>query len=160
MSTDYMLMQLIDHAFEKEAGRLQCKKPGPERVGLSLTVSLNCDWEKEEGYRHADLVIYAYTNYVQVYSRTRANVAPIDEDGEMGEYEESATPWELKCCHDSCYRTAIEDFFRENEGKGAGPLQHNDFPNGFFNPYTVTTRDDMIKAGVPLKKEYDEGAAA
>lgn len=154
---------LIQHIFEEKCGRNQGHKPVNEREGLALTLNLHTRWDEEkdvpleEGYRYADMVIYASTNYVNVWVRERSNLAPVDDEGYVcGDYVESSTEWKQVASHDSCWRAAVDDFFYEyNDShstlRGGGGIQ-----GGHCLPYIVLHRDELRKDGIKTPMELDD----
>lgn len=93
----YILGQIICNTFEQECERHQYK---PEDHGKCLYVcfDLTLDYEKEEGYRWVELVIYAPCNYVAVFIREGKNIKT--------EFETNLDhgKWERLSYHDSCWR--------------------------------------------------------
>jgi hypothetical protein len=63
------------------------------------------DYSTFEGYSYRDLLIYAPSNYVGVYTRERSNLAPLDKEGEIcGDYNYHYGVWQSMSYHDSCWR--------------------------------------------------------
>lgn len=126
MSLVYLLSQALCSTFAKVAGKWQSKKTEPKAFVVSFSTRI--DHDKEEGYRHMDLVLYAECNYVNVYSRERWDVIPLEdleyneEDDESyvkkgKDYVKGSTPWTLLCSHDSGWTSAVENFLSTNASK-------------------------------------------
>jgi hypothetical protein len=126
MSVINLLASVICTTFEKTCGKWQCKKPEPKAFVIRFSVGV--DHEKEEGYRHKDIALYAECNYVSVFVRDRWNVIPVEDleyDEETDDtyvkkgkdYNNGQSEWKLLISHDSCWRSAVEEFIRENSTK-------------------------------------------
>lgn len=125
-----LFSNVICQQFEKEPGKNQnpCLFPPgaimtKDPQAFLVEFKTRIDYDKEEGYRYLDLLIYGPTNYVQVWTRTRATVISMgdmeEDDGEMvpkrgNDYVESATEWEIHSDHDSCWRDAVQRIIFEN----------------------------------------------
>ena len=163
----WMLGTLINHLFEEKVGRWQAKKPLSERKGFAVTLNLNTRFTEdgntplEEGYRYADIVLYGYANYITVFTRTRSTLAPVDKDGNIiGDYEKSATKWEEKMHHDSCWREAVNDWLFEHSDN-ACTLGHTDFKSDRLgDPYAVVPLQELLDSGVEIKSEIKEASYA
>src|SRR6478609_3304089 len=77
---------------------------------FKISLKLQIDSEKEDGYRHLDILIYAPQNYVGVYFRQRWDLISKDDlefDDEEDvpktdkDYVKEATAWERMAFHDS-----------------------------------------------------------
>lgn len=118
-----LLVGVIRQTFLKEVGKFQCRQDQPKAFLVSFGLSL--DYDKEEGYRQLDLLLYAPANYVQVWKRERWTVIPqegldCDDDGETFvkdgyDYDEGASAWEMIGDHDSCYPEAVACCLAEYE---------------------------------------------
>lgn len=83
-------------------------------VGFSIPV----DFDRESGYRHVELGLYAECNYVSVYVRERWDVIALEdlEDEEDGgpkpgkAYVKGSSGWKLIGSHDSEWPSAVERF--------------------------------------------------
>jgi hypothetical protein len=117
-----LLSKVIAQTFEKEVGRGQFRREGPPKA-LKVSFSTRTDNE-EEGYRSADLVLFAGMNYVGVYVRDCWDVIPVehlgyDEDLEDTyvkpghAYVKGESPWKVIGYHDSCWRDSVEKFLAE-----------------------------------------------
>jgi hypothetical protein len=111
----YMLAQ----TFEEKVGKFQ--KDGHS---LLVTFRTRIDFDKEEGYRYLDLLLYGPLNYVGVYARERWNVISPDDlaygdDGECigikpgKDYDEGAEEWRRYWYHDSTWRDGIRDVLQK-----------------------------------------------
>jgi hypothetical protein len=123
MSLHYLLSTIICKTFEKSCGKWQVKKAEPKAfvVGFSIPI----DYDKEDGYRHIDLALYAECNYVSVYTRERWDVISVDdlEEGEDAglkpgkDYTKGDSGWKLIGSHDSCWREVVQDFISDNASR-------------------------------------------
>lgn len=117
MSFTNMLGDVIINEFEMRVGRNSDK-------AMLIEFNTKVDWDKEEGYRYTDLLIYAPSNYVQVWARDRWNVCPL-EDMEYDEpamdmvpkpgkdYVQGETEWRMLTDHDCAWREdGIRRFLR------------------------------------------------
>lgn len=127
-----MLAEVICDKFLKEVGKGQ----GLVRNAMLITFRSVTNFDLEEGYRHIELLIYAPSNYVQVWVRDTSDVIPLEDMEEQGEemvpkkgtgYTKSATEWKLIGDHDSCWRDAVEKLLKDRKndiigfsGSGAG----------------------------------------
>lgn len=130
--THQMLTDVLVDTFEEHVGKWQEKKPEADRRALKVTFRTRIDYDKEEGYRYMDLVVYAAFNYVSVYVRERWTVLDIndisDELDPSGEnqieegkdYVDGSTEWRQIAHHDSGWRSAISSFLFENRGAITG----------------------------------------
>lgn len=132
---EYMLADIICQTFEKAPGRnqdLPCYSMGgpPEitsKQAMLIEMDIHIDSEKEEGYRHIDLLLYAPSNYVQVWTRERWDVIPLedleyDDDGDSyvkkgKDYTKGETEWTMLSDHDSCWRDAVQKLIFDNRHK-------------------------------------------
>lgn len=127
-----MLARVICEEFEKNPGKDQApifgEKPG-EPKALLIGFRRRIDHDKEDGYRYLDLLLFAPTNYVQVWTRSRANTISLEDmeedDGEMvpkdgKDYESTKTEWEMHSDHDSCWRDAVGQVLWDNRESIAG----------------------------------------
>jgi hypothetical protein len=147
--TSTLVSQLLCHIFKEEAGTDQLRAPEQERRALLVSTNTKIDYDKEEGYRYADMVLYAGYNYVQVWVRTRWNVAPLPpEDVEWEDhdwqYDEGSSPWERWSFHDSCWRSdGVDKFLRSFEHLGFNGLS-------FRAPYDVIDLVKVKELGIEL----------
>lgn len=78
-------------------------------MAMKVSFSLSLDYDKEEGYRNLDILIFAPANYVGVLVRERWTIIPVDElEGEDGlkpgcDYREGDSGWLFASYHDSCW---------------------------------------------------------
>jgi hypothetical protein len=144
-----LLATMICALFDKECGKFQVRQEEPK--ALKISFSVHPDYDKEEGYRQLDLVVYGPMNYVEVWVRRRWAVIPLEDleyDEETGEseikegrgYQTGASEWERICYHDSCWRTAISDLLFKNQEE----LSSFDGPTG--EPWQVV---DPYSEGMP-----------
>lgn len=121
-----IVAQYICEAFLSRCGKFQCRKPEAEQKAMLVEFDKSIDHDKEDGYRHFELMIYGPANYVQVWVRETWNVIPLDDleyNAEEDEsfvkpgksYDKGASPWQLIGDHDSGWRGRIQDFLRSNE---------------------------------------------
>lgn len=91
------------------------KVSSPTRTGIGWALNFPLR-EKEDGYRHVELLIYAPYNYVGVFIRENWNVISLDDleyDEESGEqyikkgkdYSQGVGEWRRLSYHDSCWRS-------------------------------------------------------
>jgi len=111
-----MVVDVIVQEFMKLGLKGQAGKPEAERRAFHVQFHTRIDYEKEEGYRYIDLILWAPGNYVQVWTRDRWVVIPIEdlEDEDDGgpkpgkDYTEGASEWKLIGDHDSGWRGSVE----------------------------------------------------
>ena len=148
-----LLATMICAIFEEKCGKWQSRQVRPQ--ALQLSFSVHPDFDKEEGYRQLDLLVYGPMNYVEVWVRRRWTVIPLEDmewDEEACEsvikpgqdYQTGATEWERICYHDSGWRTAIADLLFENREK----LGTFDGPTG--QPWQVV---DANAKGMPTRNK-------
>ncbi len=119
MST-HLLVKVLSDTFRKEVGKFQESKDGKHQA-LLVTFSKRLDYDKEDGYRNLDLLVYAPFNYVQVYWRERFDVCPLGLlEGDEDTYTSGKTPWVCLADHDSGWTEGIEQFFREHQSEITG----------------------------------------
>lgn len=77
---------------------------------LNFEFHLKVNYEKEEGYRYLDVVIWAPTNYIAVFSKERwCVISPDDIDSENDclmpgkDYTQGETDLECHTYHSSCW---------------------------------------------------------
>lgn len=105
----YLLSDIICQTFEKEIGRGQNRRPVAEQKAMLVGFRIPINYDKEDGYRQFDLLVYGPMNYVGVYIRERSHVAPLDKDGEVSEeYVKTVGEWKCVGYHDSCWRDSIK----------------------------------------------------
>lgn len=123
MSVLNMLCEVITDTFMKVCGKHQVNKEPSERKAFRVCFSLRLDYEKEEGYRYLEMVLWGPMNYVQVWVRESWDVIPIEdlEDEDDGgpkpgkSYTKGAGPWELVGDHDSCWPDGIKRTVAKNK---------------------------------------------
>ena len=124
MSLTNILSSIVCDSFERNVGRGQINSTEPKALVLEFNSRIN--YEKEDGYRYRDLLIYAPQNYVGVYTRerwhTRANDPPdlVSERNSYSnanyQYTTGGTEWEVLSYHDSAWRTdGVDTFFRKHK---------------------------------------------
>lgn len=101
-----IVSNIITTTFDNDVKRWQTKNE--KQMAMMISFSLSLDYDKEEGYRHLDILIYGPMNYVGVLVRERWTIIPVDEVEEDSlkpgcEYREGQTPWMLASYHDSCW---------------------------------------------------------
>lgn len=103
-----LLSNVICETFLKEYGRNNLGQ------AMMVTFSVSIDYDKEHGYRYLDLLIYAPSNYVQVWARDRSDVIPLDDmdyddsedesyPREGKDYVKTTGEWRLMSDHSSCW---------------------------------------------------------
>lgn len=119
-----MISDVIQCTFNNLVGKWQVKKNPQEALLIQFRTKTNFD--KEEGYRYLDLLVYGPMNYVQVWWRRRWCVIPQEylEDDGMGDvvvskgkkYDEGQGDWQTHNAHghDSGWRDTIGRFLDEN----------------------------------------------
>lgn len=129
MNTDYILSDVICETFLSEVGKHQ---QNSEKKALHIRFRTTVDYNKEEGYRYLDLVIFAPHNYVQVWIRSSWNVIPQDElvyDEDLDDtviarfsegYRSGSSGWELIHNHDSCWRDGVRNVIQGRHGRLTG----------------------------------------
>lgn len=116
-----ILTRIITSTFETEVGRSQVKRPVQEVLLIDFRTAL--DYDKEEGYRHLSMMIYAPMRYVQVWYNTSWRVIDrdhLDYDDKLDEefikpgcdYVTGKTEWVKISDHDSCWREGVERIVR------------------------------------------------
>lgn len=129
LGTVYMLAETICDQFEKSPGRHSDK-------AMLIEFRKSIDYNREEGYRRSEMMIYAPTNYVQVWVRDCWNVIPLadmtDEDDAVplpGKgYVRGSSEWTILSDHDSCWRDdGVRRYIYQNadELQGFGTLRLN-----------------------------------
>jgi hypothetical protein len=92
---DYILSSVICDEFERNVGRNQQKNI--KMNGMLLTFSsCHSEYGIEDVYNNTDLLLFAETNYVGVY--TREHWTPCNKD------LRGMIPWRALSYHDSCWR--------------------------------------------------------
>lgn len=135
-----ILSNIICSTVEKEIERHSYK-------ALEITFRARIDYDREDGYRFVDLLIYRPTNYTKVYCRSRWDIITSDdliyEDGESfikagsKGYQKGETGWALLADHDSGWRMdGVERFINSNADVVTG------LDSSFTNWYKVLDRPD------------------
>jgi hypothetical protein len=117
----------------------------PERFAdkaMLIQFGVNIDYDKEDGYRGKDLLIWAKSNYVQVWQRDNWNVISLEdlEDEDDGgpkagkDYQSGHSEWKFMSDHDSCWRSDGVDQFVFNNRDIL-----TIFRGSFSNWYTLVT---------------------
>lgn len=113
-----IIAQIICTEFRKA---FQGKHGETERnKGMKVTFRLHPDFDREEGYRNLELLIFGGgSNYISVFARMDWTVVPVeglaDEDGlKPGfDYTRGSTPWVHFSHHDSCWTSdGVESVIR------------------------------------------------
>jgi len=107
----WILSSIICDTFSRDVGRNQAKNDEPQ--GLHIQFSTPTDYDKEEGNRYRELLIYADFNYVGVYTRTHWNVR---KDGENS-FHKGFSDWEVLSYHDSGWRDGVNRFVNTYENE-------------------------------------------
>lgn len=107
----FLLKQVLELEFRKHTARMG--SPGQAMV-VRVKVPTPDGFE---GYAQKTLVLYAPSNYVQVWTRQEWEMIPVealdDESGDLlpgWDYEVGATPWSKLADHDSCWREGVAEF--------------------------------------------------
>lgn len=125
------MLNIVEHIitseFEKSIGKDQLRKD--VKVGMQLTFPLSLDYDKEDGYRNLDILIFAPMNYVAVLVRERWDVISLsdleycEEDQEnhikanSKGYVHSETEWLCAVYHDSCWRDGLHRVLELNKDR-------------------------------------------
>ena len=72
-----MLAEVICATFMEGIGKFQISKPSSK----AMTICFRCkiDFDKEEGYRGVNMLLYAPMNYVQVWSQDWSDIVSLDD---------------------------------------------------------------------------------
>jgi hypothetical protein len=94
---------------------------------MLVSFGVPIEYDKEEGYRYLDLVIYGPMNYVGVFVRDRWTIIPLQdleytEDGDARvkqgrSYRSGTSEWKRLSYHDSGWREAVQTFIHQNRDK-------------------------------------------
>ena len=110
-----LLQQVIEFEFARHVGR-------PETPQQMMLVRVKVPVPGGfEGYAQKTLVIYAPSNYVQVWSRQEWDMVPSEglldneEEGLKEGYVKGSTPWTKLAHHDSCWREGVREFTQSLE---------------------------------------------
>ena len=119
---EYIVTRMICTTFERDVGRWQSKNE--KQTAMQVSFSLRNDYDKEEGYRYIDVLIFGPMNYVGVLVRERWNIIPLtDLDAEKEclkpgyDYREGDTGWISVGYHDSCWREGVKEVIWENRDR-------------------------------------------
>lgn len=148
-----IVSNIIQDTFVNNVGIWQNKNQ--KQYGMLVSFSLNLDWDKEEGYRHLDVLIYAPMNYVAVMVKERWTVIPNNEIDDSGDglkpgcdYREGETPWKLASYHDSCWRSdGIDNVIwtnREKINTLSGDIGHW-YKKIEMTPELIDTFENLVK---------------
>ena len=145
---DNILLTIIRETFLRESGKRS------EETWFRVEFETPVDYDKEEGYRQVEMVLYAPHNYVQVWVRTKWDVVPVegieyDESGynslkEGFDYNKGASEWQMIANHDSCWTDGVSDVIRGKFGK----IEHLNT----IGQDSWYTRLDEAPEGLPVKK--------
>ena len=124
MIPNNILTSIIVQTFHKEVGKFQIDK---DAKALLVSFKLQIDHDKEDGYRHLDILVYAPQNYVGVFFRQRSNLIATadleyDDDGDGQpkpgkNYIKEATAWERIAFHDSGWIEGIDRILKAFEDR-------------------------------------------
>lgn len=121
----HILSWIICDTFVHEVGRFTRYSPDATLTAMLVEFAVRVNYEQEAGYRHRDLLIFADSNYVGVYTRERWNV--LRRKGETTGTTGSSQ-WQVLAYHDSCWRTdGVERFLFQHRddlltvGQACGP---------------------------------------
>jgi hypothetical protein len=83
----------------------------PSSVAMKVKFSLSCDWNREEGYRNLEILIFGGgSNYIGVYAKIDWNVKDLVN---IHNSAKGDTDWVLVGYHDSCWREAVSNLMQE-----------------------------------------------
>lgn len=162
-----IVSHIIQETFIKNVGLWQVKNE--KQYGMSVSFSLKVDYNKEEGYRYLDLLIYAPMNYVAVMVKERWNVIPnneLDDDGDGlkpgCDYRKGETPWKLASYHDSCWRSDGVDNVIFSNSKKINHLSGNimEWYNKIeMTPELMKSFEDLVdsRKGFSVYYKVDDG---
>ena len=122
MSLLNILTTTICSTFVDVCGKWQSRKT--EQKAFVMEFSLTLDYDKEEGYRTLEVVLYASHNYVNVYTRETWDVIPLEdleyneEDDESyvkkgKDYQKGKSPWTLVVSHDSGWTSGVGEILQD-----------------------------------------------
>jgi len=147
-----MIYNLLSDIICTEVDRVFPDRFSDKAMLIEFGISL--DYDKEEGYRSLELMIFPNSRYVQVWTRETWNVISLTDLTNEGDavplpgkdYVEGATEWKLLSDHDSCWRSdGVQRFVYENQDK------FNVFRgSGFRGWYQIVTPPDNL---AELKKK-------
>jgi hypothetical protein len=130
-----IVTKIICSTFETEVKRNQSKNK--RKFGMLVSFNLELDFEKEEGNRNLDILIYSPSNYVGVIAKESWSVIKNEEiEGEFGlkpgcDYRIGDTGWMYACYHDTCWRTdGVEKIVYSNSRRIAF-ITSNVYPNWY-----------------------------
>lgn len=110
-----VLESIISSEFRKEFQSVEMQKKdghfSDPNFGMLVTFKLNVDYDREEGYRNLNLLIFgAGSNYITVMAKMDWTVIQnedVNDDGDGlkpgKDYTRGETPWVHFSCHDSCW---------------------------------------------------------
>lgn len=117
MTYSRMVASIIINTFGSEVGKWgghgTHTPPGTPQKALLVEFRTPADYDKEDGYRYIDLLIYAECNYAGVYVRDRWSVwQNTEDDDSLGSVQENkgASEWRCLGYHDSCWTEGVERF--------------------------------------------------
>ena len=96
---EYMVNWVITERFEKAVGKWQSKNQKPLALHVGFSTMSKEDYDVGNQYHSHHVFIYAPQNYVYVVCQERW----IDAGGKA-----HTKPMDILCCHDSCWRDAVE----------------------------------------------------
>ena len=103
-----ILSSIICREYEKNF-KMQNWNRGSELVkAMEITINLNLDYEKEEGYRELKILIFNEYNYVSVFAKLLWNVVKsgrveVEREDELKPGIEGSTPFVHFSAHDTCW---------------------------------------------------------
>ncbi len=112
-----IVSSIITTTFENEVKRWQTKNE--KQFAMLVSFGLSLDYDKEEGYRHLDILIYGPMNYVGVLVRERWTIIPVDDLEEDGiksgcDYRKGDSGWFFASYHDSCWTDGVQSTINKN----------------------------------------------
>lgn len=164
---ELIVVSIICNTFDKCVGRHQdnpfSRDPKAKKMAMDIRFDLQVDYEKEKGYRHLTVRIYAPGNYVAVLVKEDWNVIANEDlvwsdreqyavirKGSKG-YVKGETEWELVSYHDSCWRSdGVDNILWKNRER----ITHIDTlgsTEGWYNKVEMTA-EEIRKFGEAEKR--------
>lgn len=111
MNYNRMVSSIIINTYGTEVGRWgghgEPTPPGTPQKALLVEFRASIDYDKEDGYRYIDLLLYADANYTGVYVQERWDVWSVQDETAA---EKGKSEWQCLSYHDSCWTEGVERF--------------------------------------------------